>query len=67
MGFRTNILPCIEVLRADGRVCQGFRPKPAAEPSVFKAPSKVKQKEKTRKPSLSRRGRPKGSLDILVE
>jgi hypothetical protein len=24
MGFRTNILPCIEVLRADGKPCRGF-------------------------------------------
>lgn len=30
MGFRTNILPCIEVLRADGKPCRGFMAKPSA-------------------------------------
>ena len=29
MGFKTKMLPAIEVLRADGQVCQGFSPKPA--------------------------------------
>jgi len=24
MGFSSRALPCIEVLRADGRLCQGF-------------------------------------------
>lgn len=28
MGFKTKMLPAIEVLRADGQVCQGFSPKP---------------------------------------
>jgi len=27
MGFRSAGLPSIEVLRADGRFCQGFEPK----------------------------------------
>jgi hypothetical protein len=27
MGFSSRALPCIEVLRADGRLCQGFVPK----------------------------------------
>lgn len=30
MGFQSRILPCIEVLRADGLPCQGFAAKPAA-------------------------------------
>ena len=28
MGFKSKVLPCIEVLRADGQHCQGFAPKP---------------------------------------
>jgi hypothetical protein len=27
MGFKTRMLPAIEVLRADGQLCQGFAPK----------------------------------------
>jgi len=30
MGFSSRALPCIEVLRADGRVCQGFLAKKQA-------------------------------------
>ncbi len=30
MGFKSRILPAIEVLRADGLRCQGFMRKPAA-------------------------------------
>ena len=29
MGFQSVLMPCIEVLRADGRPCQGFAPKAA--------------------------------------
>ena len=28
MGFRSALMPCIEVLRADGQPCKGFVPKP---------------------------------------
>jgi len=28
MGFRSALMPCIEVLRADGQACKGFAPKP---------------------------------------
>ncbi len=27
MGFKAKVLPCLEVLRADGQVCRGFTPK----------------------------------------
>lgn len=27
MGFQSKILPCIEVLRADGMACRAFSPK----------------------------------------
>ncbi len=30
LGFKSKALPAIEVLRIDGRVCQGFTPKPIA-------------------------------------
>jgi hypothetical protein len=30
MGFKSRIMPAIEVLRADGTRCRGFMPKPAA-------------------------------------
>ncbi len=30
MGFKSRILPAIEVLRADGSRCQGFMRKPSA-------------------------------------
>jgi hypothetical protein len=65
MGFRTNILPCIEVLRADGRVCQGFQAKPD-QADTFKK-SNTKTGSRSEQKSGSRRGRPKGSLDILID
>jgi hypothetical protein len=30
LGFKSKALPAIEVLRIDGRVCQGFMAKPVA-------------------------------------
>jgi hypothetical protein len=27
MGFHSAVLPCIEVMRADGQACLGFAPK----------------------------------------
>jgi hypothetical protein len=65
MGFRTNILPCIEVLRADGRVCQGFQAKPEGTRAHLKATGKADKN--ALEPTGSRRGRPKGSLDILID
>ena len=33
MGFRSKVVPSLEVLRTDGRFCGGFSPKPPkAEP-----------------------------------
>ena len=32
MGFQSKILPCIEVLRADGMACRAFSPKAAVPP-----------------------------------
>jgi hypothetical protein len=36
MGFRSKVIPSIEVLRTDGRFCGGFSPKPA-KPDAQKA------------------------------
>jgi hypothetical protein len=56
MGFKTNILPCIEVLRTDGRICQGFSPKPG-EPALTNSEATLKKRK-------SSRGR---SIDLLIE
>jgi hypothetical protein len=39
MGFKSRILPAIEVLRADGSRCQGFMRKPAAATGCSESPS----------------------------
>ena len=36
MGFRSKVVPSLEVLRTDGRFCGGFSPKPA-KPDTAKA------------------------------
>jgi len=30
MGFKSRSLPALEIIRADGKPCQGFTPKPLA-------------------------------------
>lgn len=30
IGFKSKMLPCLEVVRADGRPCHGYSPKPLA-------------------------------------
>jgi hypothetical protein len=39
MGFRSKVIPSLEVLRTDGRFCGGFSPKPA-KPEASKASKK---------------------------
>ena len=39
MGFKSRILPAIEVLRADGQRCQGFVRKPSAAAGGAESPS----------------------------
>jgi hypothetical protein len=39
MGFRSKVIPSLEVLRTDGRFCGGFSPKPA-KPEAAKASAK---------------------------
>ena len=36
MGFRSKVVPSLEVLRTDGRFCGGFSPKPV-KPDTQKA------------------------------
>ncbi len=34
MGFKSAVLPALEVLRADGQFCQSFTPKNTPNPAV---------------------------------
>jgi hypothetical protein len=43
MGFRSKVVPSMEVLRTDGRFCGGFSPKPPRQESSKKAPKAAKQ------------------------
>ena len=42
MGFRSKVIPSLEVLRTDGRFCGAFSPKPA-KPAADKAQAAPKQ------------------------
>ena len=42
MGFRSKVIPSLEVLRMDGRFCGAFSPKPA-KPQADKAQQAPKQ------------------------
>jgi hypothetical protein len=35
MGFRSKVVPSLEVLRTDGRFCGGFSPKHTSSKNVF--------------------------------
>ena len=49
MGFKSKVLPSIEVLRADGQVCRGFIAKmPAVASSAQVAMAKPSAKPSTR-------------------
>jgi hypothetical protein len=37
MGFRSKVVPSLEVLRTDGRFCGGFSPKPVKPATANKA------------------------------
>jgi hypothetical protein len=46
MGFRSRVLPSLEVLRTDGRFCGGFAPKlPKPAPNKAVKPSEKAVKE----------------------
>jgi hypothetical protein len=41
LGFKSKALPAIEVLRLDGRFCQGFMAKPLPPSSASSVPKSV--------------------------
>jgi len=43
MGFRSKVVPSLEVLRTDGRFCGGFSPKPP-RPAASNQAQKASQK-----------------------
>jgi hypothetical protein len=43
MGFRSKVVPSLEVLRTDGRFCGGFSPKPPKQETANKT-QKASQK-----------------------
>jgi hypothetical protein len=45
MGFKSKILPCLEVIRADGLPCMGYQAKPAPKTQSMgvSEPSKPRQ------------------------
>jgi len=47
MGFKTKVLPSLEVLRADGQVCQGF----SAKQALAAVPNPTSATKATTKPS----------------
>jgi hypothetical protein len=56
MGFRSRVLPSLEVLRTDGRFCGGFAPK---LPPANRQNSKDKSKSDVGEPSSRRKNDPK--------
>ncbi len=56
MGFRSKVIPSLEVLRTDGRFCSGFSPKPA-KPEAQKA-----SKKPVGKSSKSQKNDPRGPI-----
>jgi hypothetical protein len=59
MGFRSKVIPSIEVLRTDGRFCGGFSPKPA-QPNTQKA-----SKAPVGKSSKSQKTDPRGPIQHI--
>ena len=63
MGFRSKVIPSIEVLRTDGRFCGGFSPKPAKPASANNA-QKV-SKAPVGNPSQRRETDPRGPIQHI--
>jgi hypothetical protein len=59
MGFRSKVIPSIEVLRTDGRFCGGFSPKPV-QPNTQKA-----SKAPVGNPSQRRENDPRGPIQHI--
>jgi hypothetical protein len=67
MGFRSKVVPSIEVLRTDGRFCGGFSPKPA-KPAPANQAQKV-NKAPVGNPSQRREtatGRPITHINLIT-
>jgi len=47
MGFRSRVIPSLEVLRTDGRFCGGFSPKPHASSKPEKSVDKPSNRRQT--------------------
>ncbi len=43
MGFRSKVLPSLEVLRTDGRFCGGFSPKSTKQAKVNQTPKAARE------------------------
>lgn len=55
LGFKTHVLPAIEVLRIDGQHCHGFMPREAAaEPVAPPHPERIAPKTGQQQPPSSR-------------
>jgi hypothetical protein len=52
MGFRSRVIPSLEVLRTDGRFCGGFSPKPAASEAEKTGKKSVGNSSKRRETDL---------------
>mgnify|MGYP000095973673 CR=1 FL=1 len=66
MGFRSKVIPSLEVLRTDGRFCSAFSPKPA-KPQADKA--QTSPKPAVNQPSNRRetdRSRPFISINLIT-
>ena len=47
MGFRSRVIPSVEVLRMDGRFCGAFVPKPPVEKKTAKPVEQPSDRQKT--------------------
>jgi len=63
MGFRSKVVPSIEVLRTDGRFCGGFSPKPDTSKTVFCKTNSLSEKVET---STEAQRNTKTGIKILV-
>jgi hypothetical protein len=63
MGFRSKVIPSLEVLRTDGRFCGAFSPKPV-KPEADKAPSKPVDNSSQRRETD--RSRPFISINLIT-
>jgi hypothetical protein len=66
MGFRSRVIPSVEVLRNDGRFCSGFTAKPAppnANPTKTKPTAGVGKTTNRQKPDP---GTPLRQINLII-